>query len=124
MHAWGMGGTIRTTFNVAQHLAERHDVEVLSVWRTRDEPFFAFPERARVTVLHDERQGAEHGRAARLLSRFPSLLVHPLDYAFPACSLWTDVQLARKLRGLRSGVLVTTRPGFNLLAVRFAPKAS
>ena len=45
MSAWGMGGTIRAAHNLAGHLAERgHRVELLSVFRTRDEPFFGpFP---------------------------------------------------------------------------------
>jgi glycosyltransferase involved in cell wall biosynthesis len=42
---------------------------------------------------------------------------------FAHCSAWTDLQLVRRLRRLRSGVLVTTRPGFNLLAARARPRA-
>ena len=58
VHAWGMGGTIRTMHNIAGRLAERHEVEVVSVWRTRDDPFFAFPPGVTVTAAEDRRPGA------------------------------------------------------------------
>jgi len=113
-HAWGMGGTIRTTLTIADHLATQGDVEVVSVIRRRDDPFFAFAPHLRVTALDDRRRRT-------LLSRLPSLLVHPDDYAYPWCSLRTDVALLRWLRSLDSGAVVTTRPAFNLLAARLAP---
>ena len=123
LHAWGMGGTIRTTLNLAGSLAERHEVEVISVLRRRDEPFFPFPPGVQVNALDDRRPAAKARRGAvpRLLSALPSLLMHPDDHAFAACSLWTDVLLLRKLRSLPPGTLVTTRPGFNLLALKIAP---
>jgi glycosyltransferase involved in cell wall biosynthesis len=118
-HAWGIGGTTRTTLNLAGHLAGRYDVEVVSVYRRRDEALLDLPPGVEVTALDDRR-----GRAApwqRLLRALPSVLVHPYDYVYPKCSLWTDVQLLRWLRRIGPGVLVTTRPGFNLLAARLAP---
>ena len=115
-HAWAMGGTVRTTLTVAGYLAERRDVEVVSVLRRRDKPFFPFASGLRVRALHDRRREG-------LLSRLPSLLVHPEDYAYPWCTLQTDVALLRWLRTLRAGdVIVTTRPAFNLLAARLAPR--
>ena len=117
MHAYGMGGTIRTCLTLAEHLAGHGQVEVVSFVRTRDEPFFPFPEGVEVTTLDDRRGGARRG----LLARLPSVLVHPDDHTYAKLSLLTDIRLLRRLRSMRSGVLVTTRPGFNVLAARHAP---
>jgi glycosyltransferase involved in cell wall biosynthesis len=122
LHAWGMGGTIRTTLNLAGHLARSREVEIISVIRTRERPFFRFPDGVRVTALDDRRRrGGRRGLLRRVLGALPSLLVHPDDHAFARCSLWTDVMLVRKLRSLPPGTLLTTRPGFNVLALKVAP---
>jgi glycosyltransferase involved in cell wall biosynthesis len=113
MHAYGMGGTIRTCLTLAEHLAKHGPVEVISIVRTRDEPFFAFPEGVTVTTLDDRRSKRRRG--------LPSVLVHPEDHTYAKLSLRTDIALLRRLRRMRSGVLVTTRPAFNALAARHAP---
>lgn len=118
-HAYGMGGTIRAVLNLAGHLARTHDVEVISVVRRRKRPFFPIPEGLRVSVLDDRTAGSPRGVRA-VLARLPSVLVHEQDGAFRSCSALTDLELVRTLRRLPPGVLVTTRPGFSLLASRLA----
>ena len=124
LHAYGMGGTVRATVSLVTALAEQHDVEVVSVVRRRDEPFFDFPDGVTLSTIDDQRPGRRGGRLARVLRRLPSVLVHPEDYAYPWCSLWTDVAMFRRLRAMRHGVVVGTRPAFNfLLAALSGPDA-
>jgi glycosyltransferase involved in cell wall biosynthesis len=122
LHAYGLGGTIRTTLNLVDQLRHGRTVEVVSVVRRRRHPRLPFPLGLKVSVLDDQRRRARtKGLGRALLRRLPSLLVHPEDYAYPMCSLWTDVTLVRWLRAQPPGVLVTTRPAFNLLAARLCP---
>ena len=126
MHAWGMGGTIRSALNLAGHLARRHDVEILSLVRRRDEPFLEFPAGVEVTAIDDQRPHASSGVARlgrRFLGRRSSVLVDRRDRARRVATLWTDVELARALRRRGSGVLVATRPGLSLLAASVAPRS-
>ena len=105
MNAYGMGGTIRTTLNLVEELAETHDVELISVIRRRAQPLFEFPDghrgAARLTTAAERRSPQNPlGLGARVLRRMPSLLVHPEDWAFAASNAWSDLLLIRKLRSL------------------------
>ncbi len=119
LHAYGVGGTIRTTFNTAEWLARSHDVEVISVIRRRDMPALRFPDGVGLSAVDDLR--APLRPLERLLRALPSALIHPEDYGFSACSLLTDIRLARRLRSLPPGVLITTRPGLNVAAPSLVP---
>ena len=125
MNAYGMGGTIRTTLNLVEELKRTHEVELISVIRRRDKPLFEFPAGIEVTTVDDRRGSARAadppGWFARVLRRMPSVLVDPEDWAFAASNAWSDVLLIRKLRSLEGGVLITTRPAFNLIAAKLAP---
>lgn len=130
-HAYGMGGTIRATLNLAGVLSRDYDVEIVSVLRHRAEPFFGFPAGVRVTALTDRTQPdppaggwweALRRLGRRYLQRSASRLVHAEDFAYPACSLETDLALLRWLRSLPPALLITTRPASNLIAARYAPR--
>jgi glycosyltransferase involved in cell wall biosynthesis len=121
--AWGMGGTIRTTLNLAAHLAPHHDVRIISVMRARRKPFFELPAGVEVDVLDDRRPAARPSRRVRLLRNLlaarSSVLIDPSYRSARSFNLWLDLKLARRLRGQR-GFLIATRPAFNLLAAELS----
>jgi glycosyltransferase involved in cell wall biosynthesis len=123
--AWGMGGTIRAAHNQAKYLAAHgYDVELLSVKRSVEEPFFgAFPPGVRASALDDRRPGAVPRPLRPLrktLRRVPSVLMHRADRRERMWNLWTDIKVVHALRG-RTGFLVATRPGLNILAADLSP---
>jgi glycosyltransferase involved in cell wall biosynthesis len=124
MHAWGMGGTIRTTLNVAGYLAGRYEVEIISIVRRRNAPFFPFPPGVKITAVDDQR-AVPNGRFGRALAAFPSVLMYPGDRgARRPSTLHTDWQVLRMLWALRSQILVGTRPALNLLALWTVPRGA
>ncbi|MFF0572927.1 glycosyltransferase family 4 protein [Streptosporangium saharense] len=124
LNAYGMGGTIRATFDLATEMSERHDVEVISVFQHADRPFLPLGEKVRLRSLVDLRPGARvrwpYTRKAERLSAQESALVHPEERAYASFTAWSDEVLRRELRRLRTDVLVTTRAGLNIMAARFA----
>jgi glycosyltransferase involved in cell wall biosynthesis len=133
-NAYRAAGTVRTTYNVAGALAQRHgfEVEVVSVFRTRPRPAFALPEGVSLTSLVDSRprhveslQNDEGGpearqRMERWLRTQPSRLIHRNDWRYSEFNLYSDAQLTRYLRSVRDGALIGTRPGLNLAMARLA----
>ena len=126
MTAFGMGGTIRTTMNLVNHLAGvGYEVIILSVGQARNKPFFGdLPPGTSIVTLDDKRPEMEPSRLLHPLKRAlrnrSSVLMHPSDQSYKGFNLWVDWRLVKTLRG-RAGFLITTRPGLNLLAAELAP---
>ena len=117
---WGKGGTTRAMLNLAEYLQGKHEIEIIGLWRIRDEPFFEHPEGVPVYAMEDLRPGHQPRGLNGLLARIPSVLVHPGDRWSTSFSLLSDIRLVRKLRR-RTGILITTRPALNLLAGLLRP---
>jgi glycosyltransferase involved in cell wall biosynthesis len=109
-HVYGIGGTVRAVANLAGGLAERHVVEIVSVYRTRDVPEVRIDPRVRVVPLVDARVRGWRYRSP--LSRLPSRM--PLDPGPAASTLppsrLTDRRVARYLRRTDADVVIATRP--------------
>jgi glycosyltransferase involved in cell wall biosynthesis len=131
-NAYGVGGTIRTTYNVAGELAKRHDVEIVSVHKNREVPAFPIPPGLKLRHLSDRSRSARaRDRRARgmrrlrvwakgLLRLTPSVLIHRADFRYKRFSLESDIKLWRYIRSVEDGVLIGTRAGLNLAIARLA----
>jgi glycosyltransferase involved in cell wall biosynthesis len=123
--AWGMGGTIRAVLNMAGYLAGAGwEVQILTAYRRRDMPFFGtFPPGVVVTPFDDQRPDRAprgvRGTAYKRLRRVPSVLFSRGDRLHREHSLLTDIRLVRQLRR-RCGILVGSRPGYNLIIAQLA----
>ncbi|MGH3665455.1 MAG: glycosyltransferase family 4 protein [Egibacteraceae bacterium] len=128
----GGGGTIRTTLNMANALAERgHDVEVISVLRRRKKAMVHVVPRVQLRPLVDTTPWATTGRWPHVLPgprrrarewalARPSRLIHQQDSRHSTFNAMTDLRLLHFLRSVRDGVLIATRPGLNLAVARYA----
>lgn len=57
-NAYAMGGTVRTAMTLADTLAGRHQVELVSVFRHREKPRFARSPEVPLRALVDRRKGS------------------------------------------------------------------
>lgn len=124
LHAYGMGGTIRTVVSQANAMARAgHDVEIVSVVRRRNKPQFAIHQDVRVSALVDQRQGRQpDSLARRAWRRLRGKIVPRGEFAAEYFTERVEKAVMDYVAGLDGGILVTTRPALNLIAARRASK--
>ncbi|MGW0331920.1 glycosyltransferase family 4 protein [Streptomyces sp. NPDC003011] len=119
-NAYGIGGTITTTFNLAQALAERHEVEIVSVLRHRENPNFTLDPKVSLRPLVDLRQEKEHPLHLRPARVFPRA-----EYRYGQYSELTDQRIGEHLATVDADVVIGTRPGLNVhLALQAPPQVA
>ncbi|GAA3760114.1 glycosyltransferase involved in cell wall biosynthesis [Spinactinospora alkalitolerans] len=124
-NAYGMGGTIRTVFNLAGGLAERHEVEIISLINHREKPFFTVPEGVAVRALAPSREWTQRPKQPMVArwreKRACGTVPKSEQERNGAFNSRTEYELRRYLRGTDADVVVGTRPGVNMLLARWAP---
>ncbi|MUL42586.1 glycosyltransferase family 4 protein [Streptomonospora sp. PA3] len=132
LNAYGTGGTIRTVFTQAKTMAGLgHEVEIVSVIRHRDDPNFDLDERVKLSAIVDQRPAKADaprlGPVARYraweserLKKLGPSVIPTGEFAADAFNRYVEREIIRYLKGVHDGVLVTTRPGLNILAARYA----
>ncbi|MEV4438432.1 glycosyltransferase family 4 protein [Streptomyces sp. NPDC049577] len=117
-NAYGIGGTIRSTFNVASALAERHDVEIVSTLRTGKTPRLPLNRKVRLVNLIDRRpeEGADLGDP--LLDR-ESAYIPTKEATGAHFSALTDERVKAHLAETDADVVIATRPGLVMYLAEF-----
>ncbi|WP_331740802.1 glycosyltransferase family 4 protein (plasmid) [Streptomyces sp. NBC_00015] len=115
-NAYGIGGTITTTFNLARALADRHDVEIISALRHRERPNLTLDPRVRLRPLVDLRHEKDNPRHLTPAKIFPTS-----EYRYRQYSALTDERIGEALASLDADVVVGTRPGLNVHLALQAP---
>ncbi|MET8375774.1 stealth conserved region 3 domain-containing protein [Streptomyces microflavus] len=122
-----VGGTERAVFNQASELAVRHDVRVLSVFKSQPAQFFSPDERVRVDYLVDltgpvqrplRPTGVDYAVWAQLAAQPSRIVDRAWESAFNRVS---DLELELALQDTDTDVLITTTPALMALAVHLAP---
>ncbi|WP_327107657.1 glycosyltransferase family 4 protein [Nonomuraea glycinis] len=124
LHAYGMGGTIRTVINQANAMARAgHDVEIVSVVRRRGKPQFAIHPSVRLSTLVDQREGRQADSLRRKAwRRVRGKMVPRGEFAADYFTERVEKAVMDYVAGLNDGILVTTRPALNLISARRAGK--
>lgn len=123
--AYGIGGTIRTTFNLAEQLATglgAHEVQIVSVIQDRDRPQLALDPRVRLRALADLRKDSPGSVRDDPRHHRPSAVFPSADRRHAVYSALTDELIGRCLAELDADVVVGTRPGLNVHLARQAPR--
>ncbi|WNZ14489.1 glycosyltransferase family 4 protein [Streptomyces sp. 11x1] len=119
-NAYAIGGTVRTTLNLASALADHHDVEIASMARHLEEPRFEVDPRVTLVPLVDIRPYSPDLRdpaQAQPATDFPTEDKRHRQY-----SRLTDLRVREYLACCDADVVIGTRPGINVYVSRFAPR--
>ncbi|MEE1800056.1 glycosyltransferase family 4 protein [Streptomyces sp. JV176] len=116
-NAYGIGGTITTTYNLARSLADRHEVEIISVFRHREDPNLTPDPRVTLRPLVDLRVEQDHPAFSRPAKVYPSS-----EYRYGQYSELTDERIGACLAELDSDAVIGTRPGLNVHIALQAPE--
>ncbi|NDZ81302.1 glycosyltransferase [Streptomyces sp. SID10853] len=118
---YGIGGTIKTTLNLAEELADRHDVEIVSVFRHRETPLFRIDSRITVVPLVDTDPASMANELEHPLHQQPSQCLPSAEARFREYSTLSDQRVRDHYATSDADVVIGTRPGLVAYVAQFAP---
>lgn len=111
-NAYAVGSTVRATTNLAAALATRHEVEIVSSYRTADRMPFAVAEAVKTRALVDLRPTSRRTAVEAADLRSPGTVCphDSLHAGWTPPSRLSETRLAAFLRSTDADVVIATRP--------------
>ncbi|WP_428954088.1 glycosyltransferase family 4 protein [Streptomyces sp. cg35] len=122
-NVYAVGGTVRTTLNLAAALVEHggHEVEIVSMSRHRENPRFAVDPRITLVPLVDTRAGCDDSRRPEYGE--PSRDFPAAEKRYKQYTLLHDLRVRAYLEErCAADVVVGTRPGINVYLALWGPR--
>ncbi|MFE0425404.1 glycosyltransferase [Streptomyces sp. NPDC058953] len=119
---YGIGGTIRGTLNLAEALAGRHEVEIVSVLRHHDIPPYTIGRGIALVDLVDVRPGSPGDESDDPAHREPSEAIPPREPRYGQYSKLTDERIRAHYAASDADVVIATRPALVPAVAPHAPQ--
>lgn len=119
---YGIGGTVQTVINQANHLVNiGYQVTVISMRRTSETPLLHIDPSIRLEHLNDVRnKGRYRTKLENFLSQLPSKSFFKSEDLYAGLSLLIDIKLKRILKTFNNSVLIGTFPGLCVNIIKHA----
>lgn len=121
---YGIGGTIRTTLNLAEEFADQHEVEIVSVFRHRQVPLFDVDPRITLVPLIDTWKESPAYEKDHPLHLQPAEYFPRYEARYREYSKLTDERVRDHYAGSDADVVIGTRPGLAAYVAQFAPASA
>lgn len=125
-NAFGVGGTVQTVINQANHLVSLgYMVTIISLRKTSDVPVLNLDPSVRIEFLNDVRnKGKYRTPTENILSGMKSRLFYKTEDLYSGLSLLTDLKLVRMIKSIHHSVLVGTFPGICINLIKHADRTN
>ncbi|ANW20240.1 glycosyltransferase family 4 protein [Streptomyces clavuligerus] len=118
---YGIGGTIRTTLNLAEELVGRHEIEIVSIFKHRDDSAFDIDPRISLVPLFNNNKKSPGCELENPLHKEPAEAFPRNEARYKEYSKLIDQRVRDHYAASDADVVIGTRPGLVAYVSQFAP---
>ncbi|MCU5745261.1 glycosyltransferase family 4 protein [Staphylococcus sp. SQ8-PEA] len=125
---YAMGGTVKAVTQLANTLAQKgHKIEIISVFRAAQKPYFDLDQRIKVTVLVNYQLRPQNAKALlfnrlhKYLGLSQPKLISNHEPGLNQFNHYVEKKIIKAIKHVQTDVLISTRASYNILTATYAP---